>query len=61
VIRWFLDVGLEYRLIDPKKYYEYFNVSLIGIGIRGIPEAVLMGADSSPAAHRVAEPERVTG
>jgi SAM-dependent methyltransferase/uncharacterized protein YbaR (Trm112 family) len=59
VIRWFLDVGLQYRLIDPKKYYEYFNVSLIGIGIRGIPAPVLVDADSRPAAYRVAEPERV--
>jgi SAM-dependent methyltransferase len=37
VIRWILDSGLEYRLIDPKKYYDHFNVSLIGVGIRGIP------------------------
>jgi SAM-dependent methyltransferase/uncharacterized protein YbaR (Trm112 family) len=41
VIRWFLDTGLEYRLIDPKKYYDHFNVSLIGIGIRGVPAKVL--------------------
>jgi SAM-dependent methyltransferase/uncharacterized protein YbaR (Trm112 family) len=59
VIRWFLDVGLEYRLIDPKKYYEYFNVSLIGIGIRGISTTALDDNDSSRAVHWIAESEPV--
>jgi uncharacterized protein YbaR (Trm112 family)/ubiquinone/menaquinone biosynthesis C-methylase UbiE len=35
-IRWFLELGMEYRLIDPKNYYDRLNWPLIGIGIRGI-------------------------
>jgi len=42
VSRWFLDHELEYRFIDPKKYYDHFGVQLIGIGIRGIPREVLV-------------------
>ena len=59
VIRWFLDSGLEYRLIDPKKYYDHFNVSLIGIGIRGIPARILDGGDTSASNDRISEPEPV--
>jgi len=59
VIRWFLDVGLEYRLIDPKEYYEYFNVSLIGIGIRGVDPRVLTGEGRRRVFDRIVEPEPV--
>jgi SAM-dependent methyltransferase/uncharacterized protein YbaR (Trm112 family) len=59
VIRWFLDAGLEYRLIDPKKYFDYFNVSLIGIGIRGVPSRVLAGGNEGRAIHRIVEPAPV--
>ena len=35
-IKFFLEQGLEYELINPKKYFEGMNCPLIGIGIRGI-------------------------
>ena len=41
VITWFLENRLDYKLIDPKEYYDHFKVPLIGIGIRGAPEALL--------------------
>lgn len=37
VITWFLEKDLDYRLVDPKAYYDYFKVPLVGIGIAGIP------------------------
>jgi SAM-dependent methyltransferase/uncharacterized protein YbaR (Trm112 family) len=36
MMRLFSELGMEYRLIDPKKYEEFMKVPLIGIGIRGI-------------------------
>lgn len=36
MIRLFLDLGMEYRLIDPKKYFDHMQWPLIGIGIRGV-------------------------
>lgn len=36
MLRHFSEIGLEYRLIDPKKYYDFMKVPLIGIGIRGV-------------------------
>ncbi|HEU0157558.1 MAG TPA: class I SAM-dependent methyltransferase [Stellaceae bacterium] len=50
VITWFLENGLEYRLIDPKAYYEHFNVPLIGIGIRGAPAAIARRDAGAPEA-----------
>jgi ubiquinone/menaquinone biosynthesis C-methylase UbiE/uncharacterized protein YbaR (Trm112 family) len=47
VIGWFLASELEYRLIDPKRYYDHFKVPLIGIGIRGAPAALLQ-QETSP-------------
>ena len=38
-MRWFSEIGLEYKLIDPKKYYDFMKWGLIGIGIRGIHRA----------------------
>jgi SAM-dependent methyltransferase len=35
VIGWFLEKGLDYRLIDPRQYRELFGNELRGIGIRG--------------------------
>jgi SAM-dependent methyltransferase/uncharacterized protein YbaR (Trm112 family) len=39
IIRFFLDQGMDYRLIDPKKYFDYMKWPLIGIGIRGVKRA----------------------
>lgn len=36
VIAWFLELGMEYKLINPHKYKEQMNWNLIGIGIRGV-------------------------
>jgi SAM-dependent methyltransferase/uncharacterized protein YbaR (Trm112 family) len=36
MIRLFLDLGMEYRLIDPKQYFDHMHWPLIGIGIRGV-------------------------
>jgi SAM-dependent methyltransferase/uncharacterized protein YbaR (Trm112 family) len=41
IIRLFLDLDMEYRLIDPKKYFDYMNWPLIGIGIRGVQRGTL--------------------
>jgi SAM-dependent methyltransferase/uncharacterized protein YbaR (Trm112 family) len=38
-MRWFSELGLEYRLIDPRAYYDFMKVPLIGIGIRGFHPA----------------------
>jgi len=35
VIGWFVQSGLDYRLIDPVAYRQAFGYDLIGIGIRG--------------------------
>jgi SAM-dependent methyltransferase/uncharacterized protein YbaR (Trm112 family) len=36
MIRLFSQMGMEYKLIDPNKYYGFMKNPLIGIGIRGI-------------------------
>jgi SAM-dependent methyltransferase/uncharacterized protein YbaR (Trm112 family) len=36
MMRLFSEMGMEYKLIDPKKYYDFMKWPLIGIGIRGI-------------------------
>ena len=41
VITWFLGNNLEYRLVNPKEYYQHFTVPLIGIGIRGVAPETL--------------------
>jgi hypothetical protein len=41
MMRLFSDMGMEYRLIDPKKYFDHMKWPLIGIGIRGIEVAAL--------------------
>jgi hypothetical protein len=41
VINWFLERRSEYRLVDPKRYYDHFKDPLIGIGLRGAPLAML--------------------
>jgi ubiquinone/menaquinone biosynthesis C-methylase UbiE/uncharacterized protein YbaR (Trm112 family) len=56
IIRWFLDCGLEYRLIDPKKYYDHFKVPLIGIGIRGVDRQVLTAVDTGLVIDRLVKP-----
>jgi SAM-dependent methyltransferase/uncharacterized protein YbaR (Trm112 family) len=48
VIRWFLEMGMDYKLIDPKKYYEGLNWNLIGIGIRGVTRPELRQAANPP-------------
>jgi SAM-dependent methyltransferase/uncharacterized protein YbaR (Trm112 family) len=57
VISWFLEHGLEYRLINPKEYQDHFKVALIGIGIRGVPREVLAScAFADGEVNRVVEP-----
>jgi ubiquinone/menaquinone biosynthesis C-methylase UbiE/uncharacterized protein YbaR (Trm112 family) len=36
IITWFIDEGLDYRLVDPRAYADCFGAPLIGIGIRGV-------------------------
>jgi ubiquinone/menaquinone biosynthesis C-methylase UbiE/uncharacterized protein YbaR (Trm112 family) len=36
VIVWFREKGLDYRLLDPKAYADYFTVRPAGIGILGV-------------------------
>jgi hypothetical protein len=36
MMRVFSEMGMEYRFIDPKRYYDFMKVPLIGVGIRGI-------------------------
>jgi SAM-dependent methyltransferase/uncharacterized protein YbaR (Trm112 family) len=38
-MRWFSELDLEYNLIDPKRYQDFMNWPLTGIGIRGIRRA----------------------
>jgi ubiquinone/menaquinone biosynthesis C-methylase UbiE/uncharacterized protein YbaR (Trm112 family) len=59
IIEWFREQGLEYRLIDPKAYRDYFKVPLIGIGIRGVPAAVLVGHDTRREIARLVQAEPV--
>ena len=47
VIMWFLDKGLDYRIVDPKAYYDYFKSPMIGIGIEGAPKGAFI--ESIPA------------
>jgi hypothetical protein len=59
MIRLFIDLGMEYRLIDPKKYFDYMQWPLIGIGIRGVDPRHLRGpSDKNSTA--VADPPAET-
>jgi len=49
MIRLFLDLGMEYRLIDPKQYFDHMHWPLIGIGIRGVDPRGLRGSSDKRA------------
>jgi hypothetical protein len=36
VVTWFIDMGLDCRLVDPRAYADSLGTPLFGIGIRGV-------------------------
>lgn len=50
MIRLFLELGMEYRLIDPMKYFDFMKWPLIGIGIRGVKPGSLQYPLDQPRA-----------
>jgi SAM-dependent methyltransferase/uncharacterized protein YbaR (Trm112 family) len=56
---WFSEMGMEYRLIDPKRYQDFMGAPMFGIGIRGVhrtPELQRReNTRAAPAARSTAE------